>query len=121
MKLSEAVFQLDQDRTSMERSDSNIRESELATEDVLSPRPEEPILDRFESLKESLVCASSDNPPAQAGLDLVAHGIREEPDLGFAQGILGQQVRLRSNKVLLASKVENRQRRQRICRTTCKR
>ena len=97
VELSEPVLQLDQDRTSKERSDSDIRESELVPKDVLSFLDRrELVLDRVESFEESVVGAGSEGPPAQAGLDLVADRIQEESDFGFAYGILGEQVRLRS-------------------------
>jgi len=97
IELSETVLKLDQQRTSKERSDNDIRQSELVTKDVLSFLDRrELILDRVESLKESVVRARSDGPPGDVGLDLVADRVQEESDSGSAQGILGEEVRLRS-------------------------
>lgn len=85
IKLSEAVVQPYQDQMSKEQSDSGIRESELAVEDVLSFLDQRELIpDRIESLEENLVRTSSESLPAQAELELVARGIQEESEFGFA-------------------------------------
>ena len=45
------------------------------------------ILDRIESLEESLVRARSNSPPEKARLDLAVDLIQKESNSGFAQGI----------------------------------
>ena len=96
IKLSEAVLELDQERTAKKWSDGDICKGELIAEDVLSfLNRRELILNRVKSLEESVVRAGSVSPLAQVRLDLV-ESIQEESDLGFPQGILREQVRLRS-------------------------